>query len=146
MAQSVNLAGGARGIRVRGLTELVKTFKVMPIHLAEQFVDELEEAVNPVKLAAQAKAPTSMSGMGRPTPSNRAWSMMRVGVAKRIPAHVWVAPALRSGARKQSQVQKDRFADRMQRLALDPALRENEDKVLEKIDDLLDRIGRKEGF
>ena len=119
----------------------------MPVQLAEEFVDELEEAVNPVKLAAQAKAPTSMSGMGKPTASNRAWSMFRVGIAKRSPAHVWVAPELRHGRlRKQSQVQKDRFADRMQRLALDPALAENEEKVLERIDDLLDTIGLEQGF
>lgn len=116
----------------------------MPEQLAEQFVDELEDAVAPVRMAAQAKAPTAMTGPANA--SKRAWSEMRVGIAKSLPAHVYVVPDLRSGVRKQSQKQKDRFAERMQRIALDPALKENENKVLDKIDDLLDRIGRKEGF
>ena len=133
-------------MRVRGLTELVRSFKHMPDELTEEFVWELEEAANPVKLAAQAKAPTTMSGMAKPSESNRAWSAMRVGIAKRNPAHVWVAPQLRRGVRKQSQKQKDRFAERMQTGALDAALRENETKIVERIEDLLDRIGRKEGF
>jgi len=131
---------------VRGLTELVRSFKVMPELLVEEFVDELEEAARPVALAGQAKAPTTMSGMGKPSESNRAWSAMRVGIAKRNPAHVWVAPQLRRGHRKQSRTQKDKFAERMQSRALDPALKENEAKVVERIEDLLDRIGRKEGF
>jgi hypothetical protein len=133
-------------VRVRGLTELVRSFKHMPDELVDEFVSELEEAANPVMLAAQAKAPTVMSGMGRPTESNRAWSMMRVGIARRNPANVYVVPQLRRGVRKQSQKQKDKFAEHMQTRALEPALKENEEKIRERIDNLLDTIGRKQGF
>ena len=118
----------------------------MPIEIVEELVDELEEAARPVQLAAQAKSPTTMSGMGRPTESNRAWSAMRVGIARRNPAEVYVVPQLRRGRRKQSQRQKEVWAERMQTRALDPALKENEDKVVDRVEDLLDRIAIHNGF
>jgi len=117
----------------------------MPNEVVEEFVDELTEAANPVKLSAQAKAPRSMSGMTRPTDSNRAWSLMRVGVSRRD-VTVWVAPDLRKGRRKQSQRQKDAFSEQMQAGALDPALQENTERVEKRIEDMIDRIADSHGF
>ena len=117
----------------------------MPDQVVEEFTDELAEAANPVKLAAQVLAPQSMSGMARPTDSNRAWALMRVGVSRRD-VTVWVAPDLRRGRRKQSPKQKERFAERMQSRALDPALEQNTQKVIERIEDMLDRIADHHGF
>jgi hypothetical protein len=114
----------------------------MPEQLTEEFVDELEEAVNPVRMAAQTKALTSMRNMVH----TREWAAMRTGITKRNPAQVYVVPQLRGGKRKGTQRQRDIFTERIQTRALDPALAENEEKVAERIDDLLDRIGRKEGF
>ena len=130
-------------VEVHGLRELVKIFSDMPDEVAEEFKDELTEAANPVKLAAQQKAPTTMSGMGNP--KSRPWTLMRVGVSRRDVV-VWVAPDLRRGHRKQSQRQKEAFVRGMQEKALDPALDENTGRVVEKIDDMIDNLSRRNGF
>ena len=129
-------------VRVTGLGDLVRAFNKMPDVVKEDMVWELEEAANPVKLAAQAKAPASMSNMVK----TREWSAMRVGITRKNPANVYVVPQLRGGKRKMSQRQKDTFVANMQGKALDPALVENEGKVEERIEDFLDRLGRKNGF
>lgn len=138
------MPGAVRRVNVRGLNELVRTFKVMPDEVAEEFVWELEEAAGPVRLAAQAKALVSMRNMIH----SREWAAMRVGIARRVPAHVWVAPQLRGGGRirKASARQKEVFTTHMQTRALDPALDENADKVIDRIDDLLDRVATHHGF
>jgi len=117
----------------------------MPEEVVSEFTDELIEAANPVKLAAQTKAPRSMAGMAKQTASNRAWALQRVGFSRRDKT-VWVAPDLRRGHRKHTQRQKDSFAREMQKDALDPALAENEDKVRDRIEDMLDRIATHNGF
>jgi len=137
----VATVGATQGVRVLGLTELVRAFKIMPVQVVEEFTDELEEAAEPVRLAAQTKAVTSMRNMAR----TREWSAMRVGVSRRS-ATVWVAPQLRGGKRKNTQRQRDVFSERMQSRALDSALAENEGRVLEKVEDMLDRIATNNGF
>jgi len=115
----------------------------MPVEVVEGFADELEEAAEPVKLAAQAKAPGSMRNMV----FTREWAAMRVGITRRKPAAVYVVPQLRGNRkRKRTQKQKDTFASRMQEHALDPALKENTDKVIQKAERFLDRVGDKNGF
>jgi len=114
----------------------------MPVEVVEGFSDELEQAAEPVKLAAQAKAPGSMRNMVL----TREWSAMRVGITRRKPAAVYVVPQLRGGSRKSSQSQKDNFSRRMQERALDPALKENTTKVIERAEDFLERVGKNNGF
>ena len=127
-----------------GLGELVRTFKKMPVEVKEEMVWELEEAANPVKLAAQAKAPTSMRNMVK----TKEWAAMRVGITRRNPATVYVVPQLRGGkVQADVQRQKDNFAANMQGRALDPALAENEGEGRnERVEDFLDSLGRKNGF
>ncbi len=129
-------------VRVRGLDDLTRAWKVMPVEVVEKFSDELEEAVEPVRLAAQAKAPGSMRNMVR----TREWSAMRTGITKRSPAAVYVVPQLRGRKRQWSQKGKDNFSSRMQERALDPALKENTQKVMKRAEDFLERVGNKNGF
>ncbi len=115
----------------------------MPREVAEGFAWDLEEAVSPVRLAAQAKAPTSMRNMVR----TREWAAMRSGITRRKPASVYVVPQLRGDRkRKRSQKQKEVFAERMQTRALDPALRENEQNIKRKVEDFLDHLANVNGF
>ncbi len=115
----------------------------MPVEVVEGFADEFQEAVEPVRLAAQAKAPGSMRNMVH----TREWSAMRTGITKRNPASVYVVPQLRGDRkRKRNLRQKEVFASRMQTLALDPALKENTGKVIQKADAFLDRVGNQNGF
>ena len=59
----------------------MRTFHKMPAEVKEEMVWELEEAANPVKMAAQAKAPGSMSNMVK----TREWSAMKVGITRKNP-------------------------------------------------------------
>jgi len=115
----------------------------MPVEVAEGFAWELEESVEPVRLAAQAKAPGSMRNMIH----TREWAAMRTGITKRNPAAVYVVPQLRGNRKlKRTQRQKETFASRMQQHALDPALKENTGKVIERAENFLDRVGKNNGF
>ncbi len=114
----------------------------MPVEVVEGFSNELEESVEPVRLAAQAKAPGSMRNMVR----TREWSAMRTGITKKNPASVYVVPQLRGSRPNRKQSQKDNFAKRMQEQALDPALKENTAKVINRAEDFLDRVGKHNGF
>ncbi len=131
-------------VRVRGLNDLTRAFKVMPVEVVEGFSGDLEQAVEPVKVAAQAKAPGSMRNMVR----TKEWSAMRVGITKKNPASVYVVPDLRGGSklRRRTQNMKDNFAKRMQERALDPALKENTQKVINRAEDFLERVGKHNGF
>ncbi len=128
-------------VRIEGLRDLMRAFRVMPVEVAEELKWELEEAVEPVRLAAQAKAPGSMRNMTR----TREWAAMKTGVSRRD-ATVWVAPQLTGGRKKWSQRGKDNFALRMQTKALDPALKENIGHVTRRIEQFLDRVGNHNGF
>ncbi len=129
-------------VRVRGLDDLTRAWKAMPVEVVEGFSDELQEAVEPVRLAAQAKAPGSMRNMVR----TREWSAMRTGITKKNPASVYVVPQLRGNRPNRPQSQKDNFSKRMQERALDPALKENTQKVINRAEDFLDRVGKHNGF
>ncbi len=74
----------APAVRIEGLRDLLRAFKVMPVEVAEQLKWELEEAVEPVRLAAQAKAPGSMRNMTR----TREWQAMKTGVSSERPAQI----------------------------------------------------------
>ena len=127
-------------VQVQGLQELVRAFELMPAEVVEEFTWELLEAAEPVKLAAQAKAPTALRNMAY----TREWAAMRVGVSRRDTT-VWVAPQLR-GRRQNSPASKAAFAKGIQERALDPALDENAGNVINRIDDMLDRIAQSHGF
>ena len=76
----------------------------------------------------------------------REWAAMRVAITRRNPASVYVVPRCEAVDEEATRAQKDNFARRMQTLALDPALKENTDKVIQRAEDFLDRLGNKHGF
>ena len=134
------MAGSASSIEVEGLPELLRALKGMEKDIAREFKWELEEAANPVKLGAQTKAFGALTNM-RFSPE---WARMRVGVSSRD-VSVWVAPELRGG-RGGSPGGKAVFKEAIQTRALNPALAENATKVEKNIDDMVDRIARRNGF
>ena len=139
------MAGGDfKGVQVRGLKELIRAFRIMPAEIVEEFVWELEEAANPVRLAAQQKAaPVLTWTLG--TTAQDVYTAMRVGVSKPL-VTVWVVPDLRGGHAHLSPRAKATFIERVQERALEPALEENTSEVIRKIDDMLDRIATSHGF
>ena len=138
------MAGLSGGVEVLGLRELITAFRVMPEEVVEEFVDELEEAANPVKMDAQQKAAPALTWtLG--SPSQSAYTAMRVGIS-RSEVVVWVTPDLRSRGNYISPRAKEKYVERLQTMALDPALEANEEKVVERIDDMIDRISDRHGF
>jgi len=131
------MATGA--IRVHGLKELTRAFKAMPDQVVEEFVWELEEAANPVKMEAQSLAVSEIRNMP-PTPF---YADMRIGVAK-SQGLVYMVPAWRSS--KGAGRRRPNLADLLMDRAMDPAAEHNENKVIDKIEDMLDRIADSHGF
>lgn len=130
----------AGAVQVEGLQELIRAFKLMPDDVVEEFTWELLEAAEPVSTAAQSKAPTSLRNMVY----TREWAAMRVGVSRRDTT-VWVAPQLR-GRRRIAPASAEAFSKGIQERALDPALEENTEKIIDRIDDMIDRIAEHHGF
>ncbi len=111
---------------------------------AEELVGELEEAANPVKMAAQEKASIVLTWtIGKPQHS--AYTAMRVGISKRQ-GEVYVAPQLRGGRAHLSPKAKAAFIRRVQDRSLEPALEENANKVEQKLEDMIARLARKHRF
>lgn len=138
------LPATAGSVQISGLRELITAFKVMPEEVVEEFVDELEEAASPVKLAAQQKAgPVLTWTLGKS--NQNAYTAMKIGVSRRE-ASVWVTPDLRGRGGRLSAKAKDQYVKRVQERALDPALEENTDKIVERVDKMIDRIADRHGF
>jgi len=127
------MATGA--IRVHGLKELDRAFAAISKDVRDDFVGELQEAAQPVALGARSRALTEIRNMPR-TPE---WAAMRIGVAKRN-VSVWVAPQLRGGRNKRPNL-APLLLD-----AMESAAEENRDRIIGRIDDMLDRIADHHGF
>lgn len=125
------------GVRVRGLRELTRAFKEIPEEIVEEMTWELLEAANPVKMEAQDLAVTQITNM----PRSPEWAAMKLGVSRRQGV-VWMAPALRGGRGRK----RPNLADLLMGRSMEPALEHNQDKVVDRIDDLIDRIADNHGF
>ena len=81
--------GSLATVRVHGLKPLIRAFKDMPDEVAEEFINDLTEAAEPVRMR-------SMDLMHSMVNVRRPYDMFRVGVSK-AQSSVWVAPAWRRG-------------------------------------------------
>jgi hypothetical protein len=113
------------------MRELTRDFKNISKDLSKDLVNELKDAAAPVKGAAESKAMTRITNM---TPR---WSGMRIGVSKARGLVFMVPSARRSGGSPRSNLAGLLFGE-----AMDPAVQENQDRVIESIDDFLDRLSR----
>lgn len=121
------------------MRELLRALDAFPEDVAEEITDELHEAAQPVAVTARARALTNITNM----PRSPEWAAMRIGVAKRA-ATVWVAPQLR-GNRTPGRGRPN-LATKLMDEAMQPALEENTDKVVKRLDDMVDRIADHHGF
>lgn len=119
-------------VRVEGFRDLQRAFKLADETLAREFRDELREAAEPVRLDAERLAVAGIPKIGL------AWSRMRVGVTQ---TSVYVAPKQR-GTRTSLPSRRPNLADLLLGRAMVPALKRNEPRVVEAVDDLLGRIGK----
>lgn len=119
-------------VRVEGFRDLQRAFRVADEKLARELRDELREAAEPVRADAERLAVVGIPTIGL------AWSRMRVGVTQ---TSVYVAPK-QKGARLNRARRRPNLADLLLGRAMVPALKQNEARVEEAVDDLLGRVGK----
>lgn len=127
----------AEAIRVIGLKELSRDFKRMSKDLSDRLVDELKEAAQVVADDAEDLALTRIRNM----PRSPRWAGMRIGVS-RAQGLVYVVPAARSRRR----THRPNLADLLLEEAMDPAVEKNQKKVVERLEEMLDRLANSNGF
>lgn len=118
-------------IRVDGLRDLQRAFKLADATLARELRTTLRKVAEPVRADAEQLAVGGIPRVGIP------WSRMRVGVTQ---AGVYVAPrqrGTRGGPRR-----RPNFAGLLLGRSLLPALEQNTPQVMSEMEQLLDTVGR----
>jgi hypothetical protein len=128
-------------VEVRGATALYRSFKAISDDLTSELVEGLEEAAEPVKTTATQLALTRIRNM----PRSPDWAEMRIGVSRRE-ALVYMVPFSRGKGRGRGARKRPNLADLLSQRSMDPALEQNEERVTEKVEDLLDHLSRKHDF
>jgi hypothetical protein len=124
----------AQAVSVKGLRELNRAFARADKKLKTEKNDALKSAAEPVRQEAELLASVSISRIGIP------WSRMRVGVTQRV---VYVAPRERGvTSRGNERLRRRKFGTRLMEEAMQPALDNNRQQGVEKLDDMLRTVGR----
>lgn len=92
-------------------------------------MDALKEAAEPVRVAAEGLAASRIRDVGA------GWSKFRTGTRSGV---VYVAPR----ARRRGGSPRPRFGVLLMTRAMLPAVEQEEDEVVRRVEGLLDRIGR----
>jgi len=127
-------------IKVKGLRDLVRDLNRISSDVGDELRTELAKAADPVKRQAEALA----LGRIRNMPSSPDWAEMRIGVA-RSTALVYMVPERRS-RRRNRKWKRTNLADLLMERAMDPALEQNQEEVVQRVDEMLGRLGRTNGF
>lgn len=120
---------------VRGLRELNKSFRDIDRGLHTALRTELREVAKPVAETEHVYALDRVRNMTDP------WSQFRIGVTQRL---VYVAP--RERGRKRGGRRRDNFARLLAERSMEPALADNQTQIESRLDNVIDLLGRKEGF
>jgi hypothetical protein len=119
-------------VRIEGLRELERAFKLYGRGMERGIREALEAASEPVRSDAQALAVSSIRNIGIP------WSRMRIGVTRRT---AYIAPQER-GRNTRPGRRRPNLRGLLLDRAMQPALDRNISKVEREIGDALDDLGR----
>lgn len=122
----------AGAVRIEGLRELERAFKLYGRGLEKGLREALEAAAEPVRFEAQTLATSQIPNIGIP------WSRMRVGVTRRT---AYVAPQERGRSRNTRRFRPNLKPLLLER-AMQPALDHNVANVERELGDALDDLGR----
>lgn len=123
-----------KAIRVEGLRELQRAFRLARTGISSDLKAGLESAAEPVRVEAQERALASIPRVGIP------WSRMRTGVTQRM---VYVAPRERGvKTRGRERFRRPNFARLLLGRAMEPAFAANRDKVIREAEDVLRDLAR----
>lgn len=119
----------AETVRVRGLRELNRAFKVADKSLRKNWRREQRAIGEPVAAMAQTLAIARIPGLTKSV----SWSQMRVGVTTRV---VYVAPR----SRRKTGSKRPNLAPLLMNRAMLPALKANEENTVRRVDNMLVRM------
>jgi hypothetical protein len=124
-------------IRVEGLADLQRAFRLADKALGKGVREALEAAGDPVRFEAEQLASTNPSGMVR---NQIAWEKMRVGITK---STVYVAPVERGVKSKgREKRRRENLKTELLDRALDPALAHNVGRVEHEVIDTLEDLAK----
>ena len=128
-------AVGERTVRVEGLRELDRAFKLYGRGLEKGLREVLETAAEPVKAQAQSLALSEISHMSLP------WSRMRIGVTRRT---AYIVPLERgvNTRRRPARWSRPNLTGLLLDKAMLPALDANVANVEQELGDALDDLAR----
>jgi hypothetical protein len=119
-------------VNVRGLRELERLFAAAGPEANRRLRKEMRLVAEPIRSDAEQLA---ASGITRIGPK---WSRMRVGVTRTL---VYVAPREKGvRTRGPDPRRRPKFADRMEEVAMGPALKRNEAQIEHRVGALFDTI------
>lgn len=121
------------GVKVSGLSELQRDLKRADPDLAIDLRNGLKELAAPVRDLAASKAAAKISHLGT------RWARMRVGAVQR---GVYVAPA----SRRRGGSPRPNLGTLLMQRAMEPALEERQDQIVQGVERLLDTFGLEHGF
>lgn len=125
------MPSAAEHVRVQGYRELQAAMKTYERDVRLGMRRELREAAEPVRAGAEALARSEIPRIGE------RWPRMKVGLTK---SSVYVAPRERGvKGRGYSSRRRPNLAGLLMDRAMQPALDQNTEQAVRKIDELLDR-------
>jgi hypothetical protein len=121
-------------VRLEGFRETSRAFGRMGGEIKREWQQELRAVGEPVRATAQSLAYSEIPRIGR------RWGEMRTGVTQRA---VYVAPKARG---RNPALKRPNLAPLLMRRAMEPALNRHEQQTVRRVERLLDRVGRENGF
>lgn len=121
-------------IRVDGLRELERAFRLVSKDETKLLRKELKAAAQPVKLAAEGKAVSEIRRM----PHSPRWAVMRLGYARNL---VYMVPK-QKGVRGRGPRARRNLSQLLLNRAMIPAVEQNRGQVEQRVQNVLDTIGR----
>ncbi len=117
-----------RTLRVRGLTEMQRAFRLADRDLSRDLRATLKDVAEPVRSDAERLAVSGIRNVGLP------WSRMRVGVTSKS---VYVAPKERG---RRSRRRRPNLAGLLMDRAMSPALELNQGRIAHEVEEMLDDL------
>lgn len=124
----------AGAVEVEGIAELQRAFARASKELSDHLQQQLVDAAQPVADTAKRFA----LGRIRNMPRSPDWAEMRVGVARRQ-GDVYVVPFSRSRGGGKAKRARPNLAGLLMTRSLEPALDDQRDEIVRKVDQLVDR-------
>jgi hypothetical protein len=125
----------AQAVRLHGFKETSQAFGRMGGQINREWRDSLSDIGEPVRSTAEANAYSRIPRIGK------SWGEMRTGVTQKA---VYVAPKQRQT--RNPALKRRKFAGLLMERAMEPALNRHEQQTVQRVERLLDHVGRENGF